>query len=225
MTIRTTVLVAAVLTVPVAVSRLYQWRRGNSGSTPAERRLDLAGDDLIPMPDGMTTMAIHIDAPPEAVWPWIVQMGIDRAGFYTHLWVENGIFRLGARNADHVVPAWQDLQVGDRVWFTRNRRFGPLVMQMEPNHALVLCIGEDLDQALMTWQFVLQPTATGGTRLLLRTRPNPHRPLAVKVFDFLFEAGYSYMDIGMLRGIRERAERAAAMPGGAGIAIESALAA
>ena len=54
-------------------------------------------------------------------WPWLVQMGQDRAGFYTYEWFENGLLRLDFRNADRIVPEWQNITVGDRMWFYPER--------------------------------------------------------------------------------------------------------
>lgn len=204
--------IATALLFPILVSRTYHSAKRNWQATAAERTMSLPGDDVLPRSGPPTTMAIAIDAPPSAVWPWLVQMGVDRAGLYTHLWVENGLFRLGVVNADRIVPEWQDLKVGDTIAFVRSRPdrpgFGPLVLRLDQERELTVCMGETPATSLMTWQFVLHPLPGDRSRLLLRTRSNCNRPLGVKVFDFLFEAGYTYMDIGMLRGIRDRAEQA-----------------
>jgi hypothetical protein len=63
------------------------------GSTPEERRMTLPGDDIVPNPQVVTNHAITIDADPEAVWPWLVQMGWHRAGWYTARWVDKLLFR------------------------------------------------------------------------------------------------------------------------------------
>jgi len=203
------------LTAPAAAfaaSRLYNRLQRNAGTTRAEREDPLPGDDLVPDPASVTTMAITIDASPEAVWPWLLQMGVDRAGFYTHTWVENGLFHLRVTNAGHIVPRWQDLKVGDRVWFAQasagDRRMGPTVARIEPNRALILVHGDDPACWAGTWQFVIVPRGT-GTRLLLRTRNGRHQPTGMTAFNWLFEPGYTYMNVGMLRGIRRRAERTA----------------
>ena len=62
-------------------------------------------------------MGMTIHAPPSGIWPWLVQMGQGRGGFYTHEWIEN---LLGAdiHNADRVVSAWQRLEVGDKIRLT-----------------------------------------------------------------------------------------------------------
>ena len=200
--------VAASLVIPVVTSRVYQAANRNWQATPEEQQMALPGDDVLPRSAPPTTMAITIDAPPADVWPWLVQMGVDRAGLYTRTWVENGIFRLGVVNANRIVPEWQDLRIGDTIAFVRDTPkrpgFGPKVVHLDPGRELTVCMGETPATSLMTWQFVLLPLPGGRTRLLLRSRSNRDRPLAMKAFDFLFEAGYTYMDIGMLRGIRDR---------------------
>ncbi len=177
------------------------------GATAAEAAMPLPGDDLVPHPDSQATMAITIDAPPEAVWPWLVQMGVDRAGLYTHTWVENGLLRLGIRNADAIRPDWQNLKAGDHIWFVPEAypapQYGPRVVTIDPPHTLVCALGDDPDALVGTWQFVL----TGGdvTRLLFRSRAAHTRLAGLKIMDAVLEPGYLYMDIGMLHGIAARA--------------------
>ncbi|HEY7362445.1 MAG TPA: hypothetical protein VH642_16635, partial [Streptosporangiaceae bacterium] len=84
------------------------------GATPEEAARELPGDDLLASPDVIATRAITIDAPPAAVWPWLVQMGSGRGGVYTYDWIEN-LFGLDMHSADRIVPEWQTMRVGD-VW-------------------------------------------------------------------------------------------------------------
>jgi menaquinone-dependent protoporphyrinogen IX oxidase/uncharacterized protein YndB with AHSA1/START domain len=178
------------------------------GATPDEARMPLPGDDLVPTPDQEMTMAVSIDAPADRVWPWLTQMGVDRAGLYTHTWVENGLLRLGVHNADRIDPAWQDLEVGDHLWFVPEGyptpRYGPRVVEIDPPHHLVCVLGDDPGGRIGTWQFVLQSRGD-TTRLIHRSRSSPTRPRGLKVMDALLEPGYQYMTAGMLRGIADRA--------------------
>jgi hypothetical protein len=133
--------------------RMLRW-----GATKQEAAEPLPGDQITPHPRVRSTRAITIDAPPEEVWPWIVQMGIDRAGFYSHDWVER---LLGARcvegrnSATRIHPELQYLKVGDLVPYGA----GALVpvAQMEPYKHLVH--GE-------SW--VLRPLPGHRTRLIVR---------------------------------------------------------
>ena len=82
------------------------------GATPDEVTRPLPGDDLLATPDIVSTRAVTIDAPPSAIWPWLVQMGSDRGGAYTYDWIEN-LFGLGMHSASTVLPEFQDVKVGD----------------------------------------------------------------------------------------------------------------
>src|SRR5215212_11032129 len=73
------------------------------GATPDEVERRLPGDELLDPADIVATRAIGIDAPPSAIWPWLVQMGPGRAGAYTYDRIEN-LFGLNMHSADRIVP-------------------------------------------------------------------------------------------------------------------------
>ena len=200
---------AGVLTYQLVVR---PWMR-RWGATDEEVTAALPGDELVRRLDAQSTHAVTIAAPPEAVWPWIVQMGQDRGGLYSYLWVENALLRLGFRNADRIVPEWQDLKVGDRIWFVPEHyatsRFGPVVMAIDPPRSLILSMGVPDQPCPGTWQFILRQRSDGDTRLLLRSRASAEAPLAMRVMNAVMEAGYFVMERRMLLGIKERAERTA----------------
>src|SRR5919204_1774626 len=137
------------------------------GSTAEERALPFAGDDLVPDAE-QQTHAITIDAPPEAVWRWLVQIGQGRAGFYSHDRLER-LVGADIRNADEIHPEWQHLAVGDLVRTYRPiPRFEPLgwiVARIEPPSLLVVHEPERAGIINSSWAFVLQPDG-GRTRLL-----------------------------------------------------------
>ncbi|HET6875747.1 MAG TPA: hypothetical protein VFH70_13255 [Acidimicrobiales bacterium] len=143
--------------------RMLEW-----GSMPEERTMPLPGDEIIEEVMTHRTRAVTIDAPPEAVWPWLVQMGEARGGWYSYDWIENWLFfgtvhrADGRRSATRIHPEFQDLQVGDHVDTAtlRGMRVGAAVTTCEANQALV--IG--------SWAFVLVPLPGGRTRFLNRER-------------------------------------------------------
>ena len=93
------------------------------GATAIERERRLPGDHLVPDPTHSTTHAITINAPPEAIWPWLVQMDQDRAGFYTHNWVER-LLRSGIPDTHELHPEWQHQAVGNLMRTNRELRPG-----------------------------------------------------------------------------------------------------
>lgn len=198
----------------IATHRLIVFLGRRWGAMCHELAERLPGDELVTDADTQATQAISIDAPPEKVWPWLVQMGIDRGGFYSLLPIENGLLHLNAKNADRIVPEWQVLKVGDIMAFTPEGypggRHGPQVMALEPNRALVLNLGGPPEDPVGTWQFVLEPDADAGTRLLMRSRASAHRHPGLKLLDAIADPGYLVMDIAMLRGIKDRVERSQA---------------
>jgi hypothetical protein len=184
------------------------------GTDDEERRVRLPGDEIVARPQTDYTLAMTIQAPPSAIWPWLVQMGQGRGGFYTHEWVEN---LLGAdiHNADRIVPAQQRLAVGDTVRLTPDPYLGHpgqfmTVAEIEPQRTLVF--SQTLPNgAPATWTLVLRPQDERTTRLLSRRRGG--QP---SVFDRVMRPGYVFMDRGVLHGIRRRVAKAAAtVPGSA----------
>ncbi|MEZ5238260.1 MAG: hypothetical protein R2716_04735 [Microthrixaceae bacterium] len=154
------------------------WQR-SWGATSAEVRGALPCDGLVREPAQQVTRAISVAAPPEDVWPWVVQIGADRGGFYSYDWLEN-LMGLGIHSADDVVGAWQDLAVGDIVAADRARSGGWVVEESRPPELLVLRVADvgsgrpvDRDDGFaleFMWTFALQPGASGGTRLVVRER-------------------------------------------------------
>jgi hypothetical protein len=132
--------------------RMTRW-----GATDEEAAEPLPGDEITPHPRVRSTRAITIDAPPEKVWPWIVQMGMGRAGFYTHEWVERplGGYYAEGHSATRIHPEFQDLQVGDLVDYGGGNLVP--VHDIEPFKHLVH--GE-------AW--VLRPLPGDRTRLIVR---------------------------------------------------------
>ena len=156
----------------------HRWQR-RWGATDAEADAELPGDELTARPTEQSTRAITIDAPPEKVWPWLTQLGADRAGFYSYDWLEN-LFGLDIHNADTIVPGWQRLEVGDMVWAAGSRTGGWVVELIVPNRALVMKVADVDTRRAVTrhdgigfefqWTFALRERPGGGTRLIVRER-------------------------------------------------------
>lgn len=177
----------------------------NWGAAPHERGRWLPGDELVPAPYAQRTKALTIRAPAARIWPWLLQLGQERGGFYSYTWLEN-LLGCRIRNADRIVPEWQTLAPGDLVRMYPRDRQGPPpyeVAAAAPERTLVLGHRRaDLPGWADSWQFVLEPLDPGRTRLLLRARNIDLGPLWVAL-----EPGFSLMERGMLLGLRARAER------------------
>ena len=154
-------LIASLTTLVLARPWHMRW-----GSSDAELRAALPGDELQPVSRYVIQHAVTIDAPPEAVWPWLAQLGEDHGGFYSYAWLEN-LFGLHIRNADRVHSEWQQVEAGDSIfgthagWLGFDRRFGWRVARVDQGRVLFL----------ERWgAFVLVPDGEGRTRLIVRTR-------------------------------------------------------
>lgn len=183
------------------------------GATDEETTRALPGDDIVPRANTQSTRAITIHAPASAVWPWLLQLGVDRGGMYSYDWAEN-LVGLNVHSVDHIVPAWQHLRVGDFIRFVPEGhpvKVGPgfYVRELQPDRAMTGCFGmSDAPPSPCTssWQFILEPLADGSTRLLLRTRTDAGST-GGQLMGALFQPLPFLMERRMLLGIRDRAER------------------
>ena len=170
------------------------------GATEAELKMPLPGDELIEHPQLNATHVITINAPVADVWPWLVQVGQNRGGFYSYTSLEN-LVGCQMRNAEKIVPEWQDLKVGDEVWL--HPKAPPLkVLSVEPGRAIVL---------EKCWTFFLQPIDERKTRLIIRGRGEFNPDLKNPLLNFLvwrgvFEPAHFIMERKMMLGIKKRAE-------------------
>ncbi|MGY1699817.1 hypothetical protein [Geodermatophilus sp. SYSU D00766] len=197
-------------------------RRRHWGATPAEVARVLPGDDLVPEPAAQTTLGVTVAAPPEEVWAWLVQMGADRGGMYSHDWLEN-LIGLHIHTTDEVREEWQHLAVGDRVVVVP-AGWGPLpdgyafrVALVDPPRTLVLRQAPPEHPWDGVWTFAVVPAGEGRCRLLSRSRTAVDARLGARLAGRLGEPVTGVMTRRMLHGIRERAERRAgrAAPAGA----------
>jgi len=164
----------------------------------------------------VTDHAISIDAPPERVWPWLVQMGWHRGAWYTARWVDRLFFPANGPSAERILPEWQHLAVGN--WVPDGppaSRCGFRVAELEPSEHLVLHSGTHLPPRFAarfgawidwSWAFVLHDVSPRTTRLLVRSRVRlGPRWLAVLYRTVVVPADV-VMSRQMLRGIKRRAE-------------------
>jgi hypothetical protein len=207
-------IVGLVLTILLLSYSAFIWpwmMRWNASD--AEITTPLLGDELVADATEQTTKAVTIDAPPEAIYPWLLQLGVDRGGMYSHDWLEN-LFLLNVHSTNCIVPELQELKVGDFISFLPPDYFispgpGVYIMQLVPNRALIGCYGMDgtpPEPCTSTWQFVLKPQADVATRLIVRTRTLSTGSAFTMELAKLFTPVPFIMERGMLLGLKARAE-------------------
>jgi len=189
-----------------------------SGSTSAERRRQLEGDDLIDHPSLVTNHAGDLPAPPDQVWPWLTQVGWHRAGWYTPRWVDRLLFPDNWASATRLDPELvRDLVAGDTIpdgppgtaEFVVERAQAPHLLVLHSHTHLPPGWAERFHAKLdWVWIFSLEPSRDGGTRLLIRNRGS----VAPRWLDVAYRAAIvpadHIMATGMIRGLAERLGRA-----------------
>ena len=200
------------------------------GATHTEARRPLPGDELVPRPRTRFTRAITLAATPAQIWPWLVQMGSHRAGWYSYDELDNA----GLPSAETILPEFQHLAVGDEIWAAPDGTLAFAVAALAPERALVLSGPLDQGWAAYTdplpdaiappasepvtasWAFVLQPFsptpespgAPPLTRLIVRFRADYPPSLLSRLAEALLEPVSFLMERKTLLGIKARAEAA-----------------
>ncbi len=213
-----TALLGAMITLPIAWVRWLGPAKRGWGAGPNDLRRPLPGDDVVPEPDIVHTRAVTIDAPPNVVWPWLVQMGQGRGGLYSYDLLEN-LAGCDIHSAARIVPELQDLRVDDVVSLRKGDMPAFLVHSMETERSLVLVARDPKTGGPATrgagplsvdesWAFAVEPVDDGRrTRLLARSRRRTRESAGDRVFWQLVELVSLPMERKMLLGIKERAER------------------
>jgi hypothetical protein len=196
-----------------------------SRATASDQHRRLPGDELVPHPNWQATRAETIRAPAAAVWPWLVQLGYGRGGYYGDLpWWRGERGRGPAASADRILPEFQRLDLGDVLLDGSgcDATHGAWTVRVvEPGGSLVLFSSRTLDGREVdpraepkprlffdcSWAFVLVPTGEAVTRLLVRSRLRMVPGWALRGAEFL-TLGDTVMQRAMLRGIRQWAEQA-----------------
>jgi hypothetical protein len=244
---RRLLLIAAAAAGAAAIGFYYKvlpwWK--SWGVDAAEAEMPLAGDDIVAEPTVIDTRGITIDAPPSAIWPWLVQMGYGRGGWYSYDQLD-----MRGKSATTIEPEWQALAEGDTVPLSPAGGF--VAKTIEHEKALVLYLDNEIIESLQqsddgevesptrglafagamgersmpgtfrfSWAFVLRPTEDGRTRFLERIRveldqATPGSRMASPIMGF----GVFAMMQRQMVGIRDRAEKLARERGVPAIAAE-----
>jgi hypothetical protein len=191
------------LILALAVLYWFPVRRWMSrwGAIPSDLARVMAGDGLLD-PTFSYTMAVVVNAPPEDIWPWLVQLGYQRGGLYSYDWLDRVFGYLDRPSATRILPEFQHIAAGDQIPLGRGPSWP--VAAVEPCRALVLDMrktgGFD-----WVWQFGLYTVDKNRTRLVSRSRVRPHT-VSTRVFTYVMEPAGFIMTRRMLLGLKQRAE-------------------
>ncbi len=166
------IVLIAIIAVIVLLSILLTPWMDSWRTTEQERNSVLPGDDLLKDPKRIANRAVTINAKPEQIFPWLLQIGADKSGMYSYTWLENLVGCKMAKD-ETIRPEWQTLQVGDLMKMCAGDFAPPpyIVAQIIPDQAVVFGHQED-NKWVELWAFVLIPQTDGSTRLITRTRSN-----------------------------------------------------
>jgi hypothetical protein len=182
------------------------------GATDDELGQAWPGDDLVHAPRSRAVRALTVDVRPEDVWPWVMQVGRERGGFYSYTWLEN-LIGADIHNVDHLMPGLTDRAPGDTVWMGPADKFDGMarmvVARVIPNRAMVLVSPPDVARAVRdgvaetVWSFILRPGLNDTTRFVMLSASSRSRML-----DLLFwEPAHFVMERKMMLTIKGLAER------------------
>lgn len=196
------VLVVLCATVVAVVAYLLVFRPWQLrwGATDEEVERAMPGDELVADPDLDATRGLTVNARPEEIWPWLVQIGHRRAGFYSYDRLDNA----GVPSAERILPEYRDLKVGDEVPIDRVHNME--VVALEPNREMTW----NLPGHGFTWAWGVYPEGEGRTRLVSRIRMKYVWKWPVILGYFMIDVGDFIMMRKCMRGIKRRAEGAAA---------------
>lgn len=194
----TGVIVLIVLFIYFLLYRPWQLRWG---ATDSEVERYLPGDNVVSNPQFNATRAVTVEARPEDIWPWLVQIGCKRAGWYSYDWVDN----LGIPSAERIIPGYQQIEIGQLIPMSPNGKVGMYVKDfLFPNWIL----WGDLKNH-STWCWSLNPVDATHTRLITRVRLKYNWLSPTIIFSVLLDIGDIVMMRKCMLGIKRRAEELA----------------
>jgi hypothetical protein len=190
----------SLLAIPVAAlayMRIVRPWQLTWGATADEVEQGMPGDELVEHPTLCATRAITIAAPPERVFPWLVQVGVHRAGWYSYDWLDN----LGRPSARTIHPEFQQVEPGQLLPMSPNGKHGIRIYSLDPPTEMIWGTPSDT-----TWSWRLEVQPDGKTRLITRIRSQYRWSSPTILFSALLEFADIWMMRKMLLNLRERIE-------------------
>ena len=192
------VLVALAAVAVVTYLRFIRPWQLRWGATIEEVERAMPGDDVVKFPTFNATRGVTIQVRPEEIWPWLLQIGITRAGWYSYDWLDN----LGKASAQRIMPELQHMAVGDLIPISPDGKQGLYVKDFEANRYMLWWD----KKGEVTWYWGLYPQDDSQTRLITRVREHYRWLSPTILFSLLVE----FTDIVMMRkcmlSIKQRAE-------------------
>ncbi len=202
MQILLTVIIIITIFLILYFSFLRSWQL-KWGATGDELASPMPGDDIVRDPSFDATRAVTINSPPEDIYPWIVQMGINRAGWYSYDLLDN----LGRHSSETILPEHQNTRIGDMIAMSPDGKQGLHVKDFKQDEWSLWWSKE----GTTTWAWGFYPQSENQTRLVTRVRVKYN----LFSLDIFFNLLIEFFDIIMMRkcmlGIKERAERMTSM--------------
>lgn len=188
------------------------------GAPESIQKLPLSGD-VFTAGTGSSdhTRAVLIEATPEELWPWLIQVGQDRGGFYSHEWLEN-LFRADMKNVSEIKPEfqWPRMQ-GDTIWLANRSHYNgqgyQIVVESIPFWSLVMVGGDDYariqkgQKASGSWAFYLHRESATKTWLIARSSSGDIPVVNHILRYFIYEVPHFIMERKMLTSMKHFAER------------------
>ncbi len=184
----------------------------SSGTNNAEATLPLPGDKLVPAAKIQSTRAVTIEAPAKSIWPWLIQLGYGRAGWYAWSPLSGDKeYGLKIESAKQIKPEYQQLKIGDILFSGpgSNKKKGAWTVKMFYQYRALVLYSTTAGPVSASWAFILEPIDKNSTRLVMRTRSDigPDQPTGFS--QYLVTLGNTSRQRSMLEGIKERVEQSA----------------
>jgi hypothetical protein len=198
-----TILVIFIVYNFIILPRLLRW-----GATKEEFNRSLPGDEWVQQKDYKNTLAVTVNTPASAIWPWVAQMGLHKAGLYTYTWLEN-MFGCKLHNADRIHPEWQNPKAGEIEPVCKSQEGKPnsgwLVVYAEPNKMLVW---RGMNDAQWMMGIYIDSIDDHTSRLITRQQFKSQAAWSKAwwIEKLWFEWAHSVMQHGMISGIKKRVE-------------------